>query len=68
MQKYKYFTLKKYCKLNVPIVDLNQNEIYEINEPLGYIELKFKCTNDKQEEYFIGSSICYVGRKTTRTM
>ena len=57
MQKYKYFTLKKYCKLNVPIVDLNQNEIYELNEPLGYIELKFKCTNDKQEEYFINNKI-----------
>ena len=57
VQKYKYFTLKKYCKINVPIVEINENDIYGIDEPLGYIELKFKCANDKQEEYFINNKI-----------
>ena len=57
IQKYKYFTLKKYCKLNIPIIDFKEDEVYGIEEPLGYIELKFKCSNDKQEEYFINSNI-----------
>ena len=57
MQKYKFLTLKKYCKLHIPIIERVQNEVYELEEPLGYIELKFKCTDDKQEEYFINNKI-----------
>ena len=57
LQKYKYFSLKKYCKINVPFIEENKNEIYGLDEPLGYIELKIKCTNDKQEEYFINNKI-----------
>ena len=57
IQKYKYITLKKFCKINVPIIDENENNIFGLNEPLGYIELKFKCTSDKQEEYFINNKI-----------
>ena len=57
MQSYKYFTLKKFCKINIPIMEMNRNSRYSLDEPLGYIELKFKCTDDKQEEYFINSRI-----------
>ena len=58
MQKYKYITLKKFCKINVPIIDEDESDCYYgINEPLGYIEMKFKCTNDKQEEYFINNKV-----------
>ena len=57
MHKYKYFALKRYCKLHVPIIDINRDEIYGLDEPLGFIELKIKCTNDKQDAYFINSKI-----------
>jgi hypothetical protein len=57
MQKYKYFSLKRYCKLHVPIIDINRDEVYGLDEPLGFIELKIKCTNDKQDAYFINSKI-----------
>ena len=57
LQKYQYLKLKKYCIINVPFVEEIKNEIYGLEEPLGYIELKIKCTNDKQEEYFINNKI-----------
>ena len=56
-KQYKLFTLKKYCKINVPFIDQLENEIYGLEEPLGFIELKIKCTDDKQEEYFVNNKL-----------
>ena len=57
VKKYKYITLKKYCKIDVPIFEEFETDIFRLVEPLGYIELRFKCTKDKQEEYFINNKI-----------
>ena len=57
VQKYKFVSLKKYCKLSVPIYEECDNNIFRLVEPLGYIDLRFKCTKDKQEEYFINSQL-----------
>ena len=57
LQKYKHLALKKYCKIHVPFIEKVEDDVYELEEPLGYIELKFKCTPDKQEEYFINNRI-----------
>ena len=57
VQKYKFVSLKKYCKLSVPIYEQCDISTFRLLEPLGYIDLRFKCTKDKQEEYFINSQL-----------
>ena len=57
VQKYKFVSLKKYCKLSVPIYEECDISTFRLLEPLGYIDLRFKCTKDKQEEYFINSQL-----------
>ena len=51
---------KKYCRLEIPFVDGIENDIYSLNDPLGYIELRFECTKDKQDDYFINNKIMMV--------
>ena len=48
--KVKYY--KKHCRLEVPFIEEQDPYSYNINEPYGYIELRFDCDKDKQEEYF----------------
>ena len=48
--KVKYY--KKHCRLEVPFIEEQDPDCYNINEPYGYIELRFDCDKDKQEEYF----------------
>ena len=48
--KVKYF--KKHCRIEVPFIEEQDPNCYNINEPYGYIELRFDCDKDKQEEYF----------------
>jgi len=57
IQKFKFISLKKYCRLSVPIYEEVDTSAFRLVEPLGYIDLRFKCTKDKQEEYFINSQI-----------
>ena len=57
VQKYKIASLKKYCKLSVPIYEEVDSSAFRLVEPLGYIDLRFKCTKDKQEEYFINCQL-----------
>jgi len=48
--KVRYY--KKHCRLEVPFIEEQDPNTYNINEPYGYIELRFDCERDKQEEYF----------------
>ncbi len=48
--KVRYY--KKHCKLEVPFIEEQDPNSYNINEPYGFIELRFDCEKDKQEEYF----------------
>ena len=48
--KVKYY--KKHCRLEIPFIEEQDPNCYSINEPYGYIELRFDCDKDKQEEYF----------------
>ena len=48
--KVRYY--KKHCKLEIPFIEEQDPNSYNINEPYGYIELRFDCEKDKQEEYF----------------
>ena len=42
---------KKHCRKEVPFVEEFDSRVYSINEPYGYIELRFALEKDKQEEY-----------------
>ena len=53
--KVKYY--KKHCRLEIPFEEENLEEIYDINEPFGYVEIKFDCDKYRQEEYFINKDI-----------
>ena len=57
IQKTKIKYYKKHCKLDIPIVEDYTQGIYEINEPFGYIEIKFDCDKYRQEEYFVNKNI-----------
>ena len=57
IQKTKIKYYKKHCKLEIPFAEDNKDEIYEINEPLGYLEIKFDCDKYRQEEYFVNKDI-----------
>ena len=48
--KVRYY--KKHCKLEIPFVEQQDPNTYTINDPYGFIELRFDCDKDKQEEYF----------------
>ncbi len=48
--KVRYY--KKHCKLEIPFIEEQDPNSYNINEPYGFIELRFDCDKDKQEEYF----------------
>ena len=48
--KTKYY--KKHCRLEIPFCEEQVPGSYNINEPYGYIEIRFDCEKDKQEEYF----------------
>jgi hypothetical protein len=43
---------KKHCRLDIPFSEEHAPNSYNINEPYGYIEIRFNCEKDKQEEYF----------------
>ena len=43
---------RKHCRLEIPICEEEVHDSYNINEPYGYIEIRFNCEKDKQEEYF----------------
>ena len=53
--KVKYY--KKHCRLEIPFEEENLEGIYDINEPFGYVEIKFDCDKYRQEEYFINKDI-----------
>jgi len=57
VQKTKIRYYKKHCKLDVPFQEEINEDIYEINEPFGTIEIKFDCDKYRQEEYFINKNI-----------
>ncbi len=48
--KVRYY--KKHCRLEIPFIEEQDPNTYNINEPYGFIELRFDCDKDKQEEYF----------------
>ena len=48
--KTKYY--RKHCRLEIPFCEEQDPKSYNINEPYGYIEIRFNCEKDKQEEYF----------------
>ena len=45
-------TYRKHCRLEIPICEEEVHDSYNINEPYGFIEIRFNCEKDKQEEYF----------------
>ena len=57
IQKVRIKYYKKHCKLEIPLKEDSIDGIYEINEPLGSIEIKFNCDKFRQEEYFINKDI-----------
>ena len=48
--KVRYY--KKHCRLEIPFIEEQDPNTYNINEPYGFIELRLDCDKDKQEEYF----------------
>ena len=53
--KVRYY--KKHCKLEIPFIEEQDPNTYNINDPYGYIELRFDCEKDKQEEYFLNKQL-----------
>ena len=43
---------KRHCNLEIPFVEQQDPNTYNINDLYGFIELRFDCDKDKQEEYF----------------
>ena len=56
--KIKYY--KKHCRLEIPFVEERDENVYFINEPYGFIDIRFDCDKDKQEEYFDNKNIVLV--------
>jgi hypothetical protein len=48
--KVRYY--KKHCRLEIPFIEEQDPNTYNINDPYGFIELRLDCDKDKQEEYF----------------
>ena len=57
VQKVKIKYYKKHCKLEIPLIEESLEEIYEINEPIGTLEIRFNCDKYRQEEYFLNKDI-----------
>ena len=53
--KVRYY--KKHFKLEIPFIEEQDPNTYNINDPYGYIELRFDCEKDKQEEYFLNKQL-----------
>ena len=60
VQKVKIKYYKKHCKLEIPFIEERNENVYNLNEPYGYIEIKFGCDKYRQEEYFINKNIVLV--------
>ena len=60
LQKMKIRYYKKHCKLEVPFIEQSNEKVYNINEPYGYIEIRFDCDKYRQEEYFINKNIVLI--------
>ena len=45
-------TYRRHCRLEIPFCEEEAPDSYNINEPYGFIEVRFNCDKDKQEEYF----------------
>ena len=43
VQKVKIKYYKKHCKLEIPLIEESLEGIYEINEPIGTLEIRFNC-------------------------
>ena len=56
--KIRYY--KKHCKLEIPFIEQTEESVYNVNEPLGYIEIRFDCDKYRQEEYFLYKKIVLV--------
>ena len=48
---------KKHCRKEIPFVEEFDSRVYSINEPYGFIELRFALEKDKQEEYLNNKDI-----------
>ena len=59
-QKIKIKYYKKHCKLEIPFIEQRDENVYNINEPYGYIEIRFDCDKFRQEEYFVNKNIVIV--------
>ena len=57
VQKVKIKYYKKHCKLEIPLIEESLEGIYEINEPIGTLEIRFNCDKYRQEEYFLNKDI-----------
>ena len=42
------------------IFSMDDENVYYINEPYGFIDIRFDCDKDKQEEYFVNKNIVLV--------
>ena len=60
IQKTKIRNYKKYCRLDIPFIEERDENVYNVNEPYGYLEIRFFCDKYKQEEYFINRNIFIV--------
>ena len=60
IQKTKIRNYKKYCRLDIPFIEERDENVYNVNEPYGYLEIRFCCDKYKQEEYFINRNIFIV--------
>ena len=60
VQKMKIRYFKKHCKLEIPFIEQRDENVYNINEPYGYIEIRFDCDKFRQEEYFINKNIVLI--------
>ncbi len=60
VQKMRIRYFKKHCKLEIPFIEQRDENVYNINEPYGYIEIRFDCDQFRQEEYFINKNIVLI--------
>jgi hypothetical protein len=51
-RKNKIKDFKKYSRINIPFYLEDNEDIYDLNEPYGYFDVKIKNEIDKQENYF----------------
>ena len=60
IQKVKVRYYKKHCKLEIPFIEERDENVYNLNEPYGYIDIRFDCDKYRQEEYFANKNIALV--------